>query len=312
MSRIIVTGGAGFIGSVLVRRLFENYFDHFDNLLVIDKFTYAAKVENLGSWVNSPKFDLQVIDIAKFDDLNQVILDDDLIFHLAAESHVDNSIANGSVFWETNTLGTSNILEIMRRRSGVRLLYVSTDEVYGSIISGSFSEDSMLNPSSPYSASKAAGDLACLAYLKTHELNLNITRCSNNFGQEQHSEKFLPVLVRNIVNGNPVPIYGNGTNVREWIPAWVHAEYLIRIMFSDVQSEIFNIGSGIELSNLEIVSKVANILKREFVTNFVLDRKAHDFRYSIVNSKVTKMFGDVNFDFDAEIANTVMNLAESL
>ncbi len=312
MSRIVVTGGAGFIGSVLVKRLFENHHDHFDHLLVIDKLTYAANVGNLGTFVNSPKFDLQIIDIANFDDLNQVILDNDLIFHLAAESHVDNSIASGAEFWKTNTLGTSNILEVMKQRSGVRLLYVSTDEVYGSVTSGSFSEDSMLNPSSPYSASKAAGDLACLAYLKTHALNLNITRCSNNFGREQHSEKLLPVLVRNIVNGDPVPIYGNGTNVREWIPAWVHAEYLIRIMFSSIKSEIFNIGSGIELTNLDIASKVSNILKKDLKTNFISDRKAHDFRYSVLNTKVKKMFGDIDFDFDYELARTVLKLAESL
>jgi len=309
MSRIIVTGGAGFIGSVLVKRLFSDFDEKFDELVVVDKLTYAGNVSNLGDVVHSPKFSLIHADISNIEDISPLINDGDQIFHLAAESHVDNSISSGAVFWQTNAIGTANILEIMKARSGVRLLYVSTDEVYGSIEKGSFTELSPLNPTSPYSASKAAGDLACLAYLKTHGLDLNITRCSNNFGAEQHPEKLLPVLVNNIMKGNPVPIYGDGKNVREWIPAWVHSEYLIRIMFSEVTGEVFNIGSGFEMNNLETANFVAEALSKELKINFVEDRKAHDFRYSIECQKVIKYFGEVEYDPATELVKTLKRYA---
>lgn len=309
MSRIIVTGGAGFIGSVLIKRLFGEFQDKFDELVVIDKLTYAGNVRNLGEVVDSPKFSLSQSDISNFAEVASLIQDGDIVFHLAAESHVDNSISSGAIFWETNAIGTANILETIKSRKDVRLLYVSTDEVYGSTEIGSFTEESPLNPTSPYSASKAAGDLACLAYMRTHGINLNITRCSNNFGVEQHPEKLLPVLVNNTLNGNPVPIYGDGKNVREWIPAWVHSEYLIRIMFSDVSGEVFNIGSGFEMSNLETADFVAKTLNRELKIDFVEDRKAHDFRYSIDCKKVMNRFGLVNYDPKAELAKTIKQCA---
>lgn len=308
MKRIIVTGGAGFIGSVLVKRLFDFYGHMFDQLLVIDKLTYAANITNLGSSVNNPKFQLKIADISVIDDISNLIKDGDLIFHLAAESHVDNSISDGEAFWRTNTVGTSNILEIMKHRKGVRLLYVSTDEVYGSIRNGSFTEESTLNPNSPYSASKAAGDLACIAYLKTHGLDVNISRCSNNFGSEQHGEKFLPVIVNNILNSKPVPIYGNGSNVREWIPAWVHSEYLIRIMYSNITGQIFNIGSGYELDNITMARFAAKTLNRNLEIQYIEDRKAHDFRYSLDISKISKLLGVIPFSPSEELAKTILDL----
>ena len=310
MSRIIVTGGAGFIGSVLVKRLFEEFEDKFDELVVIDKLTYAGDVRNLGRVVNSPKFSLAQRDIANLEEIAPLIRDGDMVFHLAAESHVDNSILSGAVFWQTNVIGTANILETIKARKDVRFLYVSTDEVYGSIESGSFTEDSPLSPTSPYSASKAAGDMACLAYMRTHGVQLNITRCSNNFGAEQHSEKLLPVLVSNVMKGKPVPIYGDGKNVREWIPAWVHSEYLIRIMFSDVTGEVFNIGSGFEMNNLDTAHFVAQTLNQELKINFVEDRKAHDFRYAIDCTKVMNFFDKVIYDPATELAATIRRYAE--
>jgi len=308
LKRIIVTGGAGFIGSVLVKRLFELYGHKFAQLLVIDKLTYAANITNLGSSVNNPKFDLKIADISVIDDISPLIKDGDLIFHLAAESHVDNSISDGEAFWRTNTVGTSNILELMKHRKGIRLLYVSTDEVYGSIQNGSFSEESTLNPNSPYSASKAAGDLACIAYFKTHGLDVNITRCSNNFGSEQHGEKFLPVIVNNLLNSKSVPIYGNGSNVREWIPAWVHSEYLIRIMYSNITGQIFNIGSGYELENITMARFAAKTLNRNLEIQYIEDRKAHDFRYSLDISKISKLFGVIHYSPSEELAKTILDL----
>ena len=309
MARIIVTGGAGFIGSVLVNRLMKDYSSYFDALVVVDKLTYAANLENLEETSKSKKFRLEVADLVNFQEIDSLIQDNDQIFHLAAESHVDNSISSGGVFWQTNTLATANILEIMKNRKGVRLLYISTDEVYGSIDEGSFSELSPLNPSSPYSASKAGGDLACLAYLKTHNLDLNVTRCCNNFGIEQHPEKLLPVLIRNVNAHQPVPIYGDGKNVREWIPAWAHAEYLIRLMFSNIRGEVFNIGSGLELNNLETASMVASVLQKELRVNFVEDRKAHDFRYSVDYSKIKRALGILTYDPLEELARTIHNFA---
>lgn len=309
MRRIVVTGGAGFIGSVLVKRLFSHYENRFDQLTVVDSLTYAGDVKKLALISSHSKFELKKSDLAVMGEIEPLIRDGDLIFHLAAESHVDNSIKNGSVFWHTNLIGTTNILEIMKQRKDVRLIYVSTDEVYGSINEGSFTETSSLNPTSPYSASKAAADLACLAYLKTHNLDLNITRCSNNFGIEQNSEKFLPVIVKNIRMNHPIPIYGDGRNVREWIPAWVHAEYLIRLMYSDVTGEIFNIGSGFEIDNLKLVQLAASTIHKEFSIELTADRKAHDFRYSIDHSKMLKYLGTINYDVVTELKLTIANMS---
>lgn len=308
MARIIVTGGAGFIGSTLSKRLFSCHSSDFDELIVIDNLTYAGSLQNLSDLKTKNNFIFRLGNISNFQFLLETIQDYDLIFHLAAESHVDRSIKDGLDFWRTNVIGTTNILEVMRLRTGVRLIYVSTDEVYGSIAKGSFSEDSQLRPSSPYSASKAAGDLACLAYLKTHGLDVLITRCSNNFGPNQHSEKFLPVIIQSIAGERPIPLYGNGSNVREWIPAWVHSEYLIQLMFSGISGKIFNIGSGFEKSNLEMIELVSSILGKKAEIEFVKDRKAHDFRYSISMEKLLSFVPEIRYDFNSELTKTIYSL----
>lgn len=314
MRRIIVTGGAGFIGSEMVSLLLEQEDVLFDQLVILDKLTYASDLKRIAKSLNDPRVDFFQIDLANHAALSELLLDDDLIFHFAAESHVDNSINSGHVFWESNVLGTTNILELMKEKKRIKLIYVSTDEVYGSITEGSFDELSRINPSSPYSASKASGELACLAYKKTHGLNVIITRACNNFGAAQNKEKFIPVVVTKLINNEIIPVYGNGSNIREWISARLHCNYLFRIMFSENGHSIYNLGSGIEISNLDLIGKISTILNIEPNFEFVEDRKAHDYRYSINSNRFKSEYGidHLNFDdiFTDEIKKSVVYLSK--
>lgn len=309
MKRIIVTGGAGFIGSTLVNRLIENHESKFDQLIIVDKLTYAANLKNIESALQNSKVVLEVVDITDNQAMSRILKDGDYIFHLAAESHVDNSIVSGADFWKTNVLGTSNLLEIIKYFNKTRMIYVSTDEVYGSIESGSFSENSEINPSSPYSASKASGELACFSYKKTHATDIVVTRSCNNFGSGQNGEKLLPVLVSKVLNQQPVPIYGTGTNVREWIPDWVNAEYLIQIMFEKKEKTVFNIGSGFHLTNLEMCSLVGETLGLTPMINFVEDRAAHDFRYSVSSERLFQSFRRIEYDCLNELRKTILEIS---
>jgi dTDP-glucose 4,6-dehydratase len=286
--RILVTGGAGFIGSNFVKYLSGKTHD----LLILDSLTYAADVKNLNE-LDPNHYKLVIGDICDKKILKSIFPQIDYVVHFAAESHVDNSILSPDKFISTNVLGTHNLLEAAREHSIKKFLYVSTDEVYGSIDSGTFVESDNYNPSSPYSASKAAAEMLVMAYGKTFGLNFNISRCSNNYGPRQHREKLIPCFIDLLQNSKPVKLYGTGLNIRDWIYVDDHCEALYRILKNGADKQIYNISSSEELSNLEITEILVNAMgvSRDLI-QYVKDRPGHDFRYSISSEKI---FTDLGF-----------------
>ena len=287
-STILVTGGAGFIGSDLIRKL--DQIQSFKRIYVVDSFTYAAdirRLENVSSKVEIIQTD--VSDIRKY---GSALSECQYVVHMAAESHVDRSIADGSTFVSTNVLGSYMILEECRKHPKISLVHVSTDEVYGSKNEGESLETDNIDPSSAYSASKASSDLLVLANFKTHHQRILVTRCTNNFGPYQNGEKFLPTVINNALLGKAIPIYGNGLNQREWIHVSDHNEAILALIQEFKAGEVFNIGSGERINNLRLASDVLKILNisDELIT-FVEDRKGHDFRYSLDSSKIRQLTG---------------------
>ena len=291
----IVTGGCGFIGSNFVNQLASTTDKH---IIVLDKLTYAADATFIDkSLIQSNQVIITEIDIAKdtstIDDIfnyNNI----EGVFNFAAESHVDNSISDPDIFIQSNVTGTFNILEACRKYDTSRFLQVSTDEVYGSLqnYESSFTELTNLDPSSVYSASKGAADLLVNAYHKTYKLNTVITRCCNNYGPHQHSEKLIPKVILNALNDRPIPVYGKGDNVREWIHVIDHCTAIKLAYDHGVSGEVYNIGSGIEDKNIHLVKRVLKVLNKSAkLITFVTDRKGHDLRYSIDSSKFIKLVG---------------------
>jgi dTDP-glucose 4,6-dehydratase len=309
--KVAVTGGAGFIGSALVRELLENE-PRLEEILVIDNFSYAGSQANLHGQMGDSRLRIEVADISNRRTMCELIKDMNYVFHLAAESHVDRSIKNADPFWQTNVLGTVSLLEAVKENPQIKFLHVSTDEVYGSINSGNFHETSNLNPSSPYSASKAASDLACLSYTHTYDLDTIITRCTNNFGKNQYPEKLIPVLVGQAVRGEPLTLYGNGTNVREWIPVEIHVKYLISLMFSKISKEIFNIGSGLEKTNLEIAEKIIKLTNSKSNIEFVVDRPGHDLRYAVSTKKIEAHIPKIEYSAERMLDDCIREIANRL
>ena len=286
--RILVTGGYGFIGGNFIRFLRENFPDSY--IVNIDKDSYASNK----NYVKDLCDEEHKIDLKDSLFLENVFLKQDkfdYIFHFAAESHVDNSIDGPTVFVESNVLGTQNLLECYRKiNNGYgRFIHISTDEVYGhlDLFDDPFTEETPLSPRSPYSASKASSDLMCLSYIETYGLDISITRCCNNYGPNQHNEKFIPTIINSLKDGRKIPVYGEGTNIREWIH--VHDHNLgVWTVATKGKPGVYNIGSGIEMSNLELVSILCEIFETDIdeSVEFVEDRKGHDFRYAIDNSKI--------------------------
>jgi dTDP-glucose 4,6-dehydratase len=285
--RILVTGGAGFIGSNFVNYLSGKNHE----LIILDSLTYAANIKNLNG-LQAKDYKLVVGDICDKRLLKSIFSEIDYVVHFAAESHVDNSILAPDKFITTNIVGTHNLLEATREHSIKKFLYVSTDEVYGSIDLGSFVESDNYNPSSPYSASKAAAEMLVLAYGKTFGINFNISRCSNNYGPRQHKEKLIPCFIDLLKNSKPVKLYGTGLNVRDWIYVDDHCEALYTILKNGVDKQIYNISSSQELSNLEITEILVNTMgvSRDLI-QYVEDRPGHDFRYSISSEKILAELG---------------------
>ena len=312
MKTIVITGGLGFIGSNLINILSKkNYF-----IINIDKVTYASNFNNISSNIKNYKFYKQDINNQNF---IKKILDKynpSLIFNLAAETHVDRSIDGPKQFINSNIYGVFNLLEAIRKfKKKIKLIHVSTDEVYGDIINNKSSKESdAYNPSSPYSASKASGDFLIKSYVRTYKIPAIITNCCNNYGPNQYPEKLIPTIIYKIVNNKPITIYGNGRNIREWIHVEDHCSALVKISEQGILGDNYNIGSGIELNNIDIVKKIIYSFKEidinlankaKFI--FIKDRPGHDLRYSLNSSKIkNKLKWDCKYNFDKEIKKIII------
>jgi dTDP-glucose 4,6-dehydratase len=300
--KLLVTGGAGFIGSNFVRMALTDKFPDFnvEQLTVLDLLTYAGDEENLKSVTSDKRYKFVKGDIRDLELAKKLMQEADQVVHFAAESHVDRSIEGGSEFVSTNVMGTQVLLDAARSTNIKRFVHVSTDEVYGSISEGSWPEDHPLLPNSPYSASKAGSDLLVRAYNRTHKLDTVITRCSNNYGQYQFPEKVMPLFITNIIEGKKVPLYGNGLNIRDWLHVDDHCRGIALALTKGRAGEVYNIGGGTELTNVELTHKILNAMGvgEEFIQP-VEDRKGHDLRYSVDISKINKELGyspQVNFE----------------
>ena len=300
--KLLVTGGAGFIGSNFVRMALSDKFPDFnvEQLSVLDLLTYAGDEENLKPIASDKRYKFVKGDIRDLELAKKLMLDADQVVHFAAESHVDRSIEGGSEFVSTNVMGTQVLLDAAKSTNIKRFVHVSTDEVYGSISEGSWPEDHPLLPNSPYSASKAGSDLLVRAYNRTHKLDTVITRCSNNYGQYQFPEKVMPLFITNIIEGKKVPLYGNGLNVRDWLHVDDHCRGIALALTKGRSGEVYNIGGGTELTNVELTHKILKAMGvgKEFIQP-VEDRKGHDLRYSVDISKINKELGyspQVNFE----------------
>jgi len=289
--KLLVTGGVGFIGSNSIRHIRQEHPDW--EITNLDKLTYAGNLENLKDIQDQPGYHFVKGDIADRELVDKLLSQEfDVIVNFAAESHVDRSILDASPFIETNVKGTQVLLEGAKKHGIQRFIQVSTDEVYGSIDRGRFTEESTLSPSSPYSASKAAADLLCLAYFKTHHMPVIITRCTNNLGPYQFPEKLIPLAITNALEDKPVPVYGDGLNIRDWIFVGDHCRALDAVIQKGKPGEIYNVGGGNEKTNLEIIRKLLELLnKPQSLMQFVTDRPAHDRRYALDCAKISKELG---------------------
>ncbi|HET6413028.1 MAG TPA: dTDP-glucose 4,6-dehydratase [Anaeromyxobacter sp.] len=280
---VLVTGGAGFIGSNLVRLLLEERPD--SRVVVLDKLTYAGNPENLAGLDANSRYRFVRGDICNGELVGQLWREEHIeaVFHLAAESHVDRSILEPAVFIDTNVRGTQVLLEAAREFGVSRLVHVSTDEVYGSLgATGAFTEESPLAPSSPYSASKAGSDLLALAYAHTYGLPVVVTRCSNNYGPYQFPEKLIPLMIANALRDLPLPVYGDGLNVRDWIHVEDHVRGLVAALERGKPGQVYNFGGESERRNIDIVREVLGLLgKPESLIRLVKDRPGHDRRYAM-------------------------------
>ena len=300
--KLLVTGGAGFIGSNFVRMALTDKFPDFnvEQLTVLDLLTYAGDEENLKPVSSDKRYKFVKGDIRDLELAKKLMQGADQVVHFAAESHVDRSIEGGSEFVSTNVMGTQVLLDAARSTNIKRFVHVSTDEVYGSISEGSWPEDHPLLPNSPYSASKAGSDLLVRAYNRTHKLDTVITRCSNNYGQYQFPEKVMPLFITNIIEGKKVPLYGNGLNIRDWLHVDDHCRGIALSLTKGRAGEVYNIGGGTELTNVELTHKILEAMGvgKEFIQP-VEDRKGHDLRYSVDISKINRELGyspQVNFE----------------
>jgi len=304
--KVLITGGAGFIGSNFVHQFVEGKYPEISEITVLDKLTYAGSKENLGSTLLDSRVNFVQGDICDFLLVNDVIADLDTVINFAAESHVDRSINSSTEFVTTNVLGTQTLLDAARIHKIDTFLQVSTDEVYGSIAKGSWDENSPLLPNSPYSASKAAADLLVRAYFVTHGLNTVTTRCSNNYGPRQYPEKIIPHFVQKLVSGENVPVYGDGSNIRDWLHVEDHCLGIYTALTKGRAGETYNIGGGVELTNLQLVERILTLMDLpHHRISFVEDRLGHDLRYSIDWKKIETIGYQPQKQFERELEKTV-------
>ncbi len=300
--RLLVAGGAGFIGSNFVRMRVGELADE---VVVLDKLTYAGRRENLHDVIDDPRLRFVVGGIEDPVAVAEAIDGCEAVVNFAAETHVDRSIAGAGDFLTTNSRGTWVLLEAARER-GLRYVQVSTDEVYGSIDSGSFTESSPLAPSSPYSATKAGGDLLVSSYFHTHGLSTSICRGSNNYGPYQYPEKLIPLMVLNALAGDPLPVYGDGLNVRNWIHAQDFGRAISVVLERGQPGQAYNVGGPDECPNLEVVRRILSLCDRdESLIEFVSDRPGHDRRYSLSSDRVRALGWTPQVHFDQGLEATV-------
>ncbi len=310
MKRVLITGGAGFIGSHFTRLLVKEGI----YTVVLDKLTYAGNLLNLKDLESYENFVFVKGDIADREKVEEIVKEYKIkaIVNFAAETHVDRSILNPEPFYETNIKGTIVLLEVAKKY-GLRLLQVSTDEVYGPVLTGYADENYPLNPTSPYSSSKAAADLIALSYFKTFGVDVVITRSSNNFGPNQYPEKFIPVIILSLMEKQKIPVYGNGRQKRDWIYVRDNAIAIREVLFKGRSGEIYNIAGNKEIENIELVNKVIkiyeNLTGEEWLSTliaFVKDRPAHDIRYALSTDKIEKEIGfKPTYPFDIALSETV-------
>ena len=306
MNRFLITGGAGFIGSNFVRYILNKYPDY--QVVVYDKLTYAGRLENLQDVADHPRYSFVRGDICDARLVGKVIREHriDAVVNFAAETHVDRSILNPGSFIQTDVYGTYVLLEAVRRFGIERYVQVGTDEVYGSCPEGSFSEADRLSPSSPYSASKAGADLLALSYFVTWGLPVVVTRSSNNFGPFQYPEKLIPLFITNAIDGQPLPLYGDGLNVRDWLYVLDNCEALDLVLHRGQMGEIYNIGTGGGRTNLEVTELILRTLNRpRSLIQFVKDRPGHDRRYSLDCSKIRSLGWRPRYEFETALEETI-------
>lgn len=302
--RLLVTGGCGFIGANFIADQLARHPER--SIVNLDALTYAGNPANLAEVADDPRYRFVKGDIRDADLVGRLMEEADAVVHFAAESHVDRSITDPGAFVSTNVQGTFTLLEAARRAGVERFVHISTDEVYGSIVEGAFAETDPLRPSSPYSASKAGSDLLALAYHTTHDLPVVVTRCSNNYGPYQFPEKLIPLFVTNLLEGKKVPVYGSGQNVREWIYVLDHCRAVDFVLGRGTPGEVYNIGSGVEKTNLEITDALLRLLGRDDSwVEHVGDRKGHDFRYAIDCRKLRSLGWAPEFTFEQALGETV-------
>lgn len=294
--RIIVTGGAGFIGSNFIFHMLKNYPDY--RIVCLDKLTYAGNMSTLAPVMDNPNFRFVKEDICDREAVYKLFEEEkpDIIVNFAAESHVDRSIENPEVFLQTNVIGTATLMDACRKYGIKRYHQVSTDEVYGDLPLDRpdlfFTEETSIHPSSPYSSSKASADLLVLAYQRTYGLPVTISRCSNNYGPYNFLDKLIPLIITNAINDKPLPVYGDGHNIRDWLYVEDHCKAIDLIIHNGRVGEIYNVGGHNEMSNIDIVKIICKELgKSEDLITYVSDRKGHDMRYAIDSSKIYNELG---------------------
>ena len=306
--RVLITGGAGFIGSNFVRMIARGELQEISSVKVIDKLTYAGVIENLKGAERVEGYTFVQGNICDPILVQQLLDNVDAVLNFAAESHVDRSISRASDFVQTNIVGVQVLLDAIKMSERkIRFLQISTDEVYGSIKSGSWTEEWPLQPNSPYSASKASGELLARSYNRTHDMDVVITRCSNNYGTHHFPEKLIPLFITNLLEGKKVPVYGTGENIRDWLHVDDHCRGIYQVLMNGRSGEVYNIGGGRELTNNGITGLILEAMGAdESSIEYVEDRKGHDLRYSVDWAKINRELGyEPRVTFEVGLRETI-------